>query len=195
MTGAAASDTIVLPYNDVDAVVAAFAARGPEIACVITEACPANMGVVPPALGFNARLASLCQSAGALLIMDEVLQNGIARLQQVDGAGGHHAAPAEVVLRPPIEILKRKIDAVFGAGLFEDAFRGWNHFGSHAIAGDDCDGEGFHQYEPILARVPRRGDVAGRLVASNPAGAHQARRATPRKHHAVAVAWNRSARS
>jgi len=63
----------VLPYNDVDAVSAVFAARGESVACVITEACPANMGVVPPAPGFNALLASLCRSAGALLIMDEVL--------------------------------------------------------------------------------------------------------------------------
>jgi len=73
VTGAAAGDTIVLPYNDVDAVSSVFAARGSSIACVITEACPANMGVVPPAPGFNALLASWCRSAGALLIMDEVL--------------------------------------------------------------------------------------------------------------------------
>ena len=73
VTGAAAGDTIVLPYNDVDAVSSVFAARGSSIACVITEACPANMGVVPPAPGFNELLASLCRSAGALLIMDEVL--------------------------------------------------------------------------------------------------------------------------
>jgi glutamate-1-semialdehyde 2,1-aminomutase len=73
VTGAAAGDTIVLPYNDVDAVSSVFAARGESIACVITEACPANMGVVPPAPGFNELLASLCRPAGALLIMDEVL--------------------------------------------------------------------------------------------------------------------------
>jgi glutamate-1-semialdehyde 2,1-aminomutase len=73
VTGAAAGDTIVLPYNDLDAVSSVFDARGSSIACVITEACPANMGIVPPAPGFNAFLASLCRSAGALLIMDEVL--------------------------------------------------------------------------------------------------------------------------
>jgi glutamate-1-semialdehyde 2,1-aminomutase len=67
------ADTIVLPYNDRAAVDAAFAEFGPRIACVITEAAAGNMGVVPPAPGFNQYLADTCRSHGGLFISDEVM--------------------------------------------------------------------------------------------------------------------------
>ncbi|GAA1864984.1 glutamate-1-semialdehyde 2,1-aminomutase [Myceligenerans crystallogenes] len=98
VTETAAAETLVLPYNDLAAVEAAFTQHGSRIAAVITEASPANMGVVPPHEGFNEGLRRITREHGALFVLDEVLTGfrvgpsgwwGLenARIQADGGAG------------------------------------------------------------------------------------------------------------
>jgi glutamate-1-semialdehyde 2,1-aminomutase len=65
--------TLALPYNNLAAVEAAFAARPDAIACIIVEPVVGNAGTIPPAPGFLAGLRHLCTQHGALLIVDEVM--------------------------------------------------------------------------------------------------------------------------
>jgi glutamate-1-semialdehyde 2,1-aminomutase len=111
VTGAATAETIVLPYNDVAAVEAAFAAHGQRIAAVITEAAAGNMGVVAPRPGFNAALAGLCQRYGAVLIVDEVMTGF-----RVSPSGWHGLDPVDAGLWT--------FGKVMGGGLPAAAFGG-----------------------------------------------------------------------
>jgi glutamate-1-semialdehyde 2,1-aminomutase len=70
---AVAGQTIVLPYNDLDAFAALVRERGREIACVIVEPVAANMGVVPPRPGYLEGLREITARAGIVLIFDEVI--------------------------------------------------------------------------------------------------------------------------
>ena len=74
---AVAGDTMVVPYNDRAAVEAAFAQHGDQIACIITEAAPGNMGIVEPSVvdgeHFNAFLKRVAHAHGALFVSDEVM--------------------------------------------------------------------------------------------------------------------------
>ena len=70
---AAARDTIVCAYNDLDGAAAAVARYGEGLACVIVEPVVGNMGVVPPEPGFLEGLRRLCDASGALLVFDEVI--------------------------------------------------------------------------------------------------------------------------
>lgn len=73
VTAGAVADTLVVPYNDLGAVEAAFAERGDEIAAVIVEPVAGNMGLVPPADGFLKGLRAVTKKHGTLLICDEVI--------------------------------------------------------------------------------------------------------------------------
>ncbi len=65
--------TVVVPYNDTDAVKKAFQNHKGKIAGVLVEPVAANMGVVPPADGYLKTLRELCDDEKALLIFDEVI--------------------------------------------------------------------------------------------------------------------------
>ncbi len=66
-------DTLLAPYNDLEAVRAHFAHNGGDIAAIIVEPVAGNMGLVPPAPGFLQGLRELCDAHGAVLIFDEVI--------------------------------------------------------------------------------------------------------------------------
>ncbi len=69
----AASDTIVVPYNDVDAAAEAVMRYGEGLAAIIVEPVAANMGVVPPEPGYLETLRRLCDASETLLVFDEVI--------------------------------------------------------------------------------------------------------------------------
>lgn len=66
-------DTVVVPWNDVEALERAMDAHGRDTACVITEGLMANMGVIPAKPGFLKRVAELCRQYGALFYLDETV--------------------------------------------------------------------------------------------------------------------------
>jgi len=111
VTGAAASETIVVPYNDVAAVEAVFRESGADIAAVITEAAAGNMGVIAPRDGFNRRLAEIAHAHGALLILDEVMTGF-----RVSAGGWHGLEPVDADLFT--------FGKVMGGGLPAAAFGG-----------------------------------------------------------------------
>ncbi|CAM5316535.1 glutamate-1-semialdehyde 2,1-aminomutase [Alcaligenes phenolicus] len=103
--------TLVLDYNDLDAVRDAFKQKGSEIACIIVEPFAGNMNLVRPAPGFLEGLRELCTEYGAVLIFDEVMTGFRVGPQGVQGLTG---------IRPDLTTLAK----VIGGGMPVGAFGG-----------------------------------------------------------------------
>ncbi|MBN1573019.1 MAG: glutamate-1-semialdehyde 2,1-aminomutase [Deltaproteobacteria bacterium] len=111
VTDAAAKDTITVPFNDLETVNGVFNDVGGQIAAVIVEPVPGNMGVVPPADGFLEGIIDAAKNAGALVIFDEVM-NGF-RVDYKNGGGG---AQTLYKLSPDITLLGKVIGGGFPLG-------------------------------------------------------------------------------
>ena len=111
VTAATVADTLIAPFNDLQAVEAVFAARGSDIAAVLVEPVAGNMGVVPPAPGFLEGLRALTRRAGSLLVFDEVMTGWRV-----------HPSGAQVLygVQPDITVLGK----VVGGGLPAAAYGG-----------------------------------------------------------------------
>jgi len=108
---AVAESTVVVPYNDVDAVAAAVERHAEDLAAIFVEPVAGNMGCVPPAEGFLEALRMLCDASGALLVFDEVITGfRVAR-------GG---AQARFGVTPDLTVLGK----IVGGGLPLAAFGG-----------------------------------------------------------------------
>lgn len=83
-----AADTITLVYNDSEAVKAAFAESGEQIACIIVEPVAGNMNCIPPEPGFLQTLRDVCDRYGSVLIFDEVMTGFRVGLNSAQGLYG-----------------------------------------------------------------------------------------------------------
>lgn len=115
---AVVADTLLAPYNDLEAVKEIFATHGPALAAVIVEPVAANMGLVPPKPGFLEGLRSLADQYGCLLIFDEVITGFRA------GFGG---AQARFNVDPDLTTLGK----IIGGGLPVGAFGGKRRYMEH----------------------------------------------------------------
>lgn len=103
--------TLVLDYNNIEAVKAAFAEHGDQIACVIVEPVAGNMNLIKPVAGFLETLRELCTEHGSVLIFDEVMTGFRAGSQGVQGLTG---------IKPDMTTLAK----VIGGGMPVGAFGG-----------------------------------------------------------------------
>ena len=95
VTAGAAGDTVLVPWNDREAVATAVAEHGDDLAAILAEPVAANMNLVPPDDGFLAFLREQADVSGALLVLDEVITG--FRLGRA-GAQGHYGVEADVTV-------------------------------------------------------------------------------------------------
>lgn len=113
---ATAQHTLVLEYNNVQALEEAFALHGKELACVIVEPIAGNMNFVRASVPFMTRLRELCTESGALLVLDEVMTGFRVDLRSAQG----HYADLIPGFKPDISVFGKVIGggmplAAFGA--------------------------------------------------------------------------------
>ncbi len=88
VTAAATRDTLVAPFNDIQALKSLFDAFPDQIAAVIAEPLMANMGFITPRPGFLASIHELCRKSGTLFILDEVITGFRLGINGAQGAWG-----------------------------------------------------------------------------------------------------------
>lgn len=81
-------DTLLVPYNDLEAAKEIFAKHGDDIAAFFVEPCAGNMGLVLPVAGYLQGLRELCTKYGALLVFDEVITGFRVSYQGAQGRFG-----------------------------------------------------------------------------------------------------------
>ena len=106
-----ASETLIVPYNDLEAARKITEQFADDIACILIEPVAANMGVIPPAEGFLEGLRKLCDSINALLIFDEVIT-------------GFRVAPGGAQEKYGIQADLTTLGKIIGGGLPVGAFGG-----------------------------------------------------------------------
>jgi glutamate-1-semialdehyde 2,1-aminomutase len=96
VTAGAAQDTVLVPWNDREAVAATVAAHGDDLAAILAEPVPANMNLVPPQDGFLTFLREQADASGALLVLDEVITG--FRLGRAGAQGRYGVTPDLTVM-------------------------------------------------------------------------------------------------
>ena len=152
VTTGTTQDTLVLDYNDVSGLQAAFAERGSEIASVIFEPVVGNMGVVIPTPEFLAALQKLTQQHGALLVCDEVMTGfrlALGGAQEVFG------------LNPDLTTMGK----IVGGGLPVGAYGGKAEIMNHVLPAGDVFQAGTLSGNPLATAAGR---ATLRLLKDNP---------------------------